>query len=468
MNQSIRPVIKEIKKCSANTTVREAAQLMVRKNRSIIFVSQNDEIIGYINSNDLVKRILSISAESSKPVIEVMTSPVETISEDALLYEVLLMMKTKGVSHLAVTDSKNNIIGVIGIDDILELQQNALSFLINEIEIAEDINALVRIYKRVPVLVKALIESGNNTVSITKIITSVTDAIHKRVIQLSFEDIGQPPCKFAFMVMGSEGRGEQSLATDQDNAIIFEEVDHKLLESHNKYFLALGEAVSRDLHTIGYHYCRGEIMARNLKWTQPLSVWKNYFSEWINNSNPKDVLEAAIFFDFRFIFGEEDLVNELREHVNNVSDNKAIFFFHMAQSVLKFKPPLNIFGQIVSDGTDELILDLKKVLLPLTSFIRLYSIREKLHQTNSIKRLEELFSRKVIDKSSYEELKQTYDFVTYLRLKFQIESISLNEIPGNNINLNNLTRIEVIRLKRCLSEIAEMQTKVGFDFKGME
>ncbi len=199
------------------------------------------------------------------------------------------------------------------------------------------------------------------------------------------------------MVMGSEGRGEQTLATDQDNAIVYENVEEKGWRApFSTTSLKWEQRVNRDLDRVGYNYCKGDIMAKNPKWTQPLATWKNYFYQWLSTGNPQDILEAAIFFDFRYVYGEQSMVEELRDHVTEISDNKSVFFYHMAQSVLKFKPPVNIFGNIVGDESrsDELNLDIKKVMLPVITFIRLYSIREKITNTNSLERLGELFFKK--------------------------------------------------------------------------
>jgi CBS domain-containing protein len=389
---------------------------------------------------------------------------VETISENALLHEALLLLQKNNVSHLATVDSSQQINGLIGYKEIMELQQNSIGFLIREIEVAEDVSELVRIYRKLPTLIRALIECGDKTDSIARIISSVADAMLNRVIQFGVKDLGQAPCEFAFMVMGSEGRKEQTLATDQDNAIIIEDSNK---EGAQGYFLELGAKVNKDLDTIGYRLCKGEIMAKNPKWTQPLETWKSYFSKWINNSTPQDILDAAIFFDFRFVYGNESLVSELRRHVNEVSDSKSVFFFHMAQSILTFKPPLNIFGNIVGKETsgEETRIDIKMVLLPVITFIRLYSIQEGLIHTKSLERISELFRIKKIDTSSYEEIVLAIDLLTRMRIKAQVETISDNGEPGNMIHPGKLSRSELASLKAILSQISDLQTKVNFDFK---
>lgn len=503
MNQPVRPLVDELLKIPSTATIREAAQLMTRKNRDVLFIVQEGSVIGVLNNGDLKRRVVAAGADPDGSVLGVMTSPVETISGDALLYEVLLALRTRKVSHLVTIDAGGNYSGVIGLEQIMEMHRNAISFLIREIGMAEDVNQLVQIYKRVPVLVRALIGSGDKSENINRIITSVADAMHRQVAGFAVEELGPAPCAYAFMVMGSEGRGEQTLATDQDNAIVYEDIaeggDGGSAESAGKddvgasgknagkdvgmdvekdpamdpaevqrYFLKLGERVNRDLHAIGYNYCKGEVMARNPKWTRPLSAWKAYFSQWINNSTPQDILEAAIFFDFRYIHGEKRLTDELREHVIRTSENKPVFYYHMAQSVQKFKPPLNIFGRITGrdSGDDALQLDIKKAMMPVLTFARLYAIREQLSVVNSLERLHALADRKVVDSGSYEELTEAYELMMYLRLKFQVESIQQNDVPGNIIDLNRLTRMEAAMLKRVLSQVAGLQSQVSFEFKG--
>ena len=470
MDQPVKSLIEEIKTCTPQTPVHEAASIMTRKHKNVLFISQEGNIIGVINNNDLKKRVLAENAGPEKPVVEFMTSPVLYTSENAPLYEALLRMKTNHVSHLVTLDADNQVSGVVGFERLYEFQHNAISFMIREIEIAENVTRIRETYERLPVLVSALIESGSRTINLTRIITSVNDAVHQRIIELAVEDLGTPPCRFSFMVFGSEGRREQTLATDQDNGIVFEKADEQPEGDVKAYFLSLGERVNKDLHDVGYHYCRGDVMARNPKWTQSIAQWKEQFNGWINNSEPHAIMEANIFFDLRAVYGDEALIRELRDHINATSENKAVFFYHMAQSVLKIKPPLNIFGHIVGDDseTDELNLDSKKILFPVISFLRLYSLKERIDETNSMERAGLLLAGKVIDHETYEEIIQAWSFMTMLRLRSQVDSITRNEPPGNMVNIKKLSRIEQSTLKKIFSAVSELQTRVGFNFKGTE
>ncbi len=468
MNQPIKHFVHQIIMCDVDTSIYQAVKFMSRKNSSALFIHKGDGIIGIINDSDLKNRVLAENFNTQKSVMDIMTAPVITLPENSLLYEAVLLFKNKNISHLGVKNEEGRIIGVISYKDIAEMQQNALSYLIKEIELAENIDQLKKIHNRVPVLVNALIESGDKTANITRIITSVSDSIAQRLINLTIEELGKPPCEFAFMVMGSEGRMEQTLLTDQDNAIIFDDIENEQLEKASNYFQRLGKKVTQSLNQVGYRLCKGDVMASNQKWAQPWSVWKEYFTGWISTSDPKSIMEATIFFDFRCVFGKENLVTNLRNHVNQTIENKAVFFYHLAQSVIKFKPPISLFGNIIGKDTnkDEINLDIKKILMPITGFIRLYALFNMISETNSLFRIKQLYVQKIIDKFMYEELALSYNYLMQMRFRFQAKSIMNNDIPDNIIDINKLTHIEIATLKKIFTEIGNLQTKVNFDFKG--
>lgn len=468
MNQPITPLINDILKCSTNSTIQSAASLMTKKSKEVMFVHQDQKVIGVINDSDLKKRVLAKNLDPERRVVEIMTSPVIAISENALLYEAILLLNVNKISHLATKNENGEISGVVSFSAISSIQQNSVSYLIKEIEAAEDVPQLLKIHQRVPALVNALIESGDKTQNITRIITSVSDAIANRIIFLAIEELGAPPCEFAFMVMGSEGRMEQTLSTDQDNAIVFENQDGKDLEKAHAYFLKIGQRVCGNLNEVGYKYCDGDIMAENPKWTQPISKWKEYFSSWINTGDPQSILDASIFFDFRCVYGKESLIEDLRNDVNREIDHKAVFFYHMAQSVVKYKPPVSLFGKIVdkNHSGDKIKLDIKRVMLPITSFIRLYSLHNKQFETNSLSRIKQLYQNKIINKSMHDELVLSYNYLMNLRFRSQASRILEGKTPNNNIDIQQLTHIEVSTIKKIFSEISNLQTKLNFDFKG--
>lgn len=461
MNQPLASLARGIVRCPANTTVQEAARIMTRKKRNVLFVSQDNEIIGLITNNDLNSRVLAAGLDPATRVIEIMTAPIARLPEKAPIYEGLLHMKRERISHIALPGKDGKIALVVGYEEILSTQQNLIGFMIHEIESAEEVNQLARIYMRLPVLIQTLIDGGSNTFNLTGIISSVGDAIHKRLIQIALEDLGPAPRDFAFMVMGSQARGEQTLATDQDNAIVIDDQAGELSKEDELYFLELGKKINQDLNTVGYKLCPGEIMAGNPEWNQGLKTWKSYFSKWIRNSQPEDLLDLAIFFDFRGIYGEMSLIDKLRDHLYHTAEGNSIFFFHLAQPILKMKALPHLPGNLKADSHADNELDIKMALLPVISFIRLYAVREQLVASNSMDRVDLLRKRNAISASTMEELRESFDFLTFLRIKSQVYSISRHEAPGNTTRLGRLTHVEALTLKKVNTVISTLQTLLG-------
>ncbi|MEA3463154.1 MAG: DUF294 nucleotidyltransferase-like domain-containing protein [Bacteroidota bacterium] len=455
MHQPLKAIARDIRRVHSDASVREAVRMMARKRMDILFVNHGDRIVGVVNQHDLTERVLATGLDQDKKVIEIMSSPLVSMNENALLYEGLLDMKKRGLSHMALMGSKKKITGVVGFREIGAMQENLAGFLIKEIVVAEGVEQLKRIYKRLPVLVKALSDSGGQTSIITRIISSVADAIQRRLIELAIEELGPAPCKFAFIAMGSQGRGEQTLATDQDNAIITVNLQESFRQEAQVYFKVLAEKVNKELDAVGYQRCPGEIMASNPKWNRELNGWKKYFTDWIENSTPQNILNAAIFFDFRCIYGEEILVEQLYTHILKSSKGKAVFFYHMARSIIQMKIP-------AKPGDHQ--MDMKKILLPVSSYLRLYGLREGLTDAGSMDRAQLLLEKNIFDTTLFEELTQAFDFITHLRVRSQAERIARDEVPGNTTDIRQLNQIETLILKKHLQNIAGLQTRLNSVF----
>ncbi len=449
MNQPIKPYVKELYKVSVETQIKDAANLMTQKEQKILFVESNQKIIGAMNDTDLRKRFISGNLPENATVAEIMTSPVEKINADALLYEAVLLFKRKKVSHLLVQDNVQ-VKGYISNQDCLELQRNTLSYMIEEIETANQTSDIKRIYQRLPLMVNSLITSGDSIRNINRVITSVSDAVSNRVIEIVQDQMGAAPCPFVFIAMGSEGRCEQTLDTDQDNAIIFADST----ENHQNYFLKLGKKINDELHQIGYKRCDGEIMAGNPKWCQPISVWEKYFSDWINTPEPQSVLESSIFFDFRPVRGDSSLVEGLRQHIASETKNNHLFFYHFADAMIKYKPSF-----------EDNKLNLKKVMLPLVGYIRIYALKHNVWSTNSIERLENLVERNEMDEIRYCEIENMFNTVMLMRIRNQVQKIMRNDPADNIIHNKSLSKIENATLSKILSELHELQSELAMEFK---
>ena len=467
MNLPIASLAREFFSCDMDTPVHEAAAIMKRKDRDALIITRDgNDPVGILTDSDLRNRILARELDYRNPVFEIMSSPLIRISDQSLLYEGILQFREHSISHLAVEDRNGKISGIFSNKNLLEVQRNSISFLIREINAANTVEALKKIHDRIPVLVKVLMESGAKISNVTYMISTVTDAITHRLIEFAIEEMGKPPARFVFMALGSEGRREQTLVTDQDNAIIIEDVPNDRFSEVNRYFLYFGKKINLWLDRIGYQYCKGEIMAGNPRWCQPVARWKDYFTDWVGQKSAEGLLGMAIFFDFRIVYGEEHLARELRQHIHKTISGGELFFSYLAKEVAQYDIPANIFRSNGS-GTGASVpesINIKNALSPLTGFIRVYALQNKISESNSLQRLQKLLRLNILPEPDCHELENMYSRLMEIRFRSQVNAILANRAPDNMVEQDELTAIEQTMVRKSFSEIKRFQEIITDNF----
>jgi CBS domain-containing protein len=451
-------------------TIREAAGTMAGSNISSLFLrSAEKQCVGVVTERDLTRRVIAKGLDIDRPVSDIMSSPVRTISEFALIFEALMAMLENNIRHLAVTDIDDNVVGVMVDRDLLAAQGRLPLFLIRRISEAATIEEVIENHNRLPQLIRNLISGGAKASNVTQFITTVSDGVLEKVMAFTLDQLGPPPVKFVFMTLGSEGRREQTLKTDQDNAIIFEDVPKKDEGEVREYFLKYGEIACGLLNQAGYDFCTGEVMAKNPKWCQSLSTWKSYFSDWIHTAEGEDLLRASIFFDFRGGYGDFELIDALRRHLFNSLKGWVGFFRHLTENALYFKPPLGFFRNFLveSKGMHRDEFDIKSAMTPIVDFARIYALHNRIEETNTLERLAYLRRKEVLTQKEYEELEKAYSFLLQLRFVRQLTTIVEKSKPDNYINPKDLTRIEQKMLKEIFLRVVNFQSKLEVEFIGV-
>lgn len=460
MKQPIKHLIHNIESCSAENTIEEVANKMARLRHDFLLVKQDKTILGAVTSKDISERAVAENLDLRKPIVGIMTAPLCTISDTALLHEAVLKFASKKVSHLVTLDSEDSISGLLSRQSIISVQHNTLSYILHQIEKSSSVDELKEIHIKVPSLVHALAESSEDIHDTVAFASTVSDKITRKLFEFAVEKYGAAPCQFVFIALGSEGRREQTLLTDQDNAIIYE--DGKTNENVEEYFLELANYISDSLNDIGYSYCKGGVMACNSKWCQPLSMWKEYFSSWMTNYNIESLIEASTFLDFRAVHGDFDLATELKEYVIPLCHSNTDFLFKLGEMTANFKSPINAFGNLVGNdlSAKDKTIDIKTILTPIVKYARILALKHGIEETNTYERIKSLYKANILADDFYKDIYLSYNYLMRIRLKNQSELIHSGKKPSNTIAIKELSSIEKSFLKNIFSLINGISSKL--------
>ncbi len=431
-----KPVI-----CSPELTIAGAASEMDENAvSSIVVVNTNAIPIGILTHSDLVK--VFISGERLDPVSDFMSSPVTTVNAQATIFEAYTKMIDAGIDHIVVTKN-NKVFGVVTRKDIQIHLEPSFSIvkLLRKVHNAASIDDLKPVFEGLMVSVSKIVMTGPNFFDLTRMLCSVHDAIVYRVIHILIGD--HDPAQLLWVHMGSSGRKEEIIATDQDNALIY-------LGDNPA---ALANNINESLAKIGLPKCPGNYMASNNMWNQPLPVWKEYFKQWFSDPIPYHLRYLSVFLDMRPIYGETALYNELLESIKPAVKAAAVKL--MAEDAIETRPPLGIFGILgLRQG-----VDLKTYgIYPIINGARVLSIDTGVWGiTNTRERLEALSANGTISAAMCRDLIESYGSMQDLRLRHHARAV-LNESQTNNlITARELSQVDLLILKESLKIVSEFQ-----------
>ena len=441
-------------------TIQQAAREMIRNSVGSLLIQENSgQPCGILTDTDIRKAVaLGIDMQASAETI--MTTPVESIAETAVCFDALIAMMGKGIHHLAVTRG-GEVTGVITSHDIMVLQGRSPFAVFQEVSTRSTFEGLYPMRQKTCRVARTLVEEGARAGNITRILSIINDLVLKRVLELLLKELGPPPVKFCWLVMGSEGRREQTFATDQDNALVFADCSVDYLErAANVYFEAFATRAVGHLERCGFPRCPGDMMASNPKWRLPLSAWKQTFDHWVLTPEPSEVMHSTIFFDFRGGPGESSLADELRSHITGRCAGNDIFLRHMALDCLKARPPLSFFKNIVveKDGEHKNTLDIKSGgLLPFMDFARVMALRHGIRQTGTLERLAMLKAGEHMPGDLAQEAMAAFEFLQQIRLVHQMDMLDRNLEPNNRIDPARLSALEKRTLRDAFGVATALQ-----------
>jgi CBS domain-containing protein len=447
--------------CTKHSTIKEAALIMSDKKVGSILIVEDKKPIGIITDKDLRLKIATGLISIDKNVSEIMSFPVITFPEKITIAEAQIAMIKHKITHLCITKDgspNSELVGILSEHDIVVLHGNNPSVLIKELKRAKNVETLKYVREKSSNLLKGYIEQNIPITFISKIIAEITDAITIKAIELSILEMEtEPPVKFSWLALGSQGRKEQLLITDQDNALIFEDVSEENYQKTKNYFLKLSQNISEKLHFVGYEFCPADMMASNPKWCLSLSEWKRQFNNWITKPTEDAIMLCTIFFDYNFVYGEKELVAKLSKSIFKSINSFEIFLNFLGRNALKNPPPLGFFRQFLmeQDGNHKDQFDLKsRALMPLIDAARLITLSHNIKdKNNTISRFHKLAKIEPQNKDLYLSCADSFKILLHYRTEQGLK----NNDSGRYINLNTLTKLEKLKLKGCFKPIKDIQ-----------
>jgi CBS domain-containing protein len=429
---------------AGTATVGEAARLMRSAGTGAVLVSGPET--GILTDRDLRTRVLAEGHGPDLPVARAMTHPVLTLPAGASLFEVLLFMLEHHIHHAPLaTDGK--VIGLIGDTDLLRLHLRSPLHLMHDVERLRDPQAAAGYARELAAMVEVLAWGGADAAQIGRIVSRLNDALTASLLRLAEADLGPPPCAYAWIVLGSEGRMEQALITDQDNALVWE------LDSPaaGAYFGQLAERGVAGLLTAAFPPCPGGFMAT--RWRHPLAEWRRLFQRWVEDPRPQALVEASNFFDFRRVHGTLGL--EALDETLLRAGREGIFMAQLAKTALGFRPPIGSFHQV---RTEHGGVNLKAAgIMPIVGLARLHGLAAGTRARPTLERLAAAAAAGTLSQEGAATLAEAFRFLLRLRLRTQIESLRRGEAPAPASRLRDLSALERQYLKETFLAIREIQ-----------
>lgn len=440
----------------STASIEDCAQRMSSENVSSMLITAQDELAGIVTDRDLRKRCLAAGVDRAETVSEIMTQAVITITPQTSVADALLLMTQHQIQHLPVLQGKK-VIGNLSAADLMRHFGTNSIFIASDIKKANSVTELSRISNQLPELQLQMTLANASAIRMGETFSSITDAITQRLLQLAEAQLGAAPVPYVWMAGGSQGRQEQTSHSDQDNALI---IDDALQKSDKNYFVELSNFVCDGLNACGYIYCPGDAMASNPEWCQPVHVWREYFSQWIDRPDKQALMLSSIFFDLRPVAGETSLFEQLHAEVLAMTKANGIFTSYMVSNALSHRPPLGFFRNFVLVHNEEHAhtLDIKhRGVVPIVDIARLLALSEGLGVINSTQRLRAAQQSGVLSAAMCENLIDALEYISTVRNQHQAVQIRAGLPADNYLDPKSLSGLERGHLKDSFMIIKEMQ-----------
>jgi CBS domain-containing protein len=433
-------------------SVGDAARAM--REASISSVLVRGDPPGIVTDRDFRNRVLADDLGPDTPLQRIVSRPLRTVPAGTPIYEAWRTLLDAGVHHLPVQQGEE-IMGMVTAGDLLKHSASGPVAVLRSVERLPSRESLPGYARKVAEMTSVLLGGGLDATIIAGFVARLNDALLQRIVRWAEADLGDAPAPWAWLAFGSEGRMEQTLLTDQDNALVYADAG----EPARGWYEALARRVNEDLVAAGFPECPGGYMAR--RWHGPVSEWQRRFRGWIDAPAPQALLEASIFFDFRRVAGTLGL--EPLEAVLAEAPQRPVFLRFLAKAALDFRPPPMLLLRL--RGTSS-VLDLKAHgISPIVFLARCYGLEAGLRGRGTLERIEGAQRAGKVDEEVAARVAEAYRYLIGLRLRLQLRRIAAGEQPSNQVALAELTPPERTRLKDALRAVKAWQDAGAFHFR---
>ena len=437
-----------------DTKLIDAIQKSMEYKTSSIIVKRKTGEYGIITDSLLKTKVLLEGRDLSIPVKNIAIFPLLTVNNDDYLFEALTVLIKKNIKRVGVTNNKDEMIGILEQIDVLSHFANHTYVVDSKIKKAKNLEDLKDSSKDLINIISSLHAKGVKVNHISNLIGQLNTKVYQKLYELILpKELRNDAC---FIVMGSEGRNEQIIKTDQDNALVIK--DGIEVEQYKFYM----NEITKNLIDFGYPICEGNIMVSNPFWCKTVNEYKNETARWIEAPGIQNYMDLAIFFDSFAVAGNKELLINLKDNLFNKLHDKDVFMAYFAKATLAFDTP----NTVTNIMTKSHIIDIKKTaVFPIVQGIRSLALKEKIRETTTIKRIKILENRKVLEKDKAAELLEAFDFVNTIRLKSQLFDIQHGKKITNEIDTHTLGKIERDLLKDSFKIINEFKRFISYTFR---
>jgi CBS domain-containing protein len=452
----------------SNHIIKDVAILMTDSMVDNIIICEKNHPIGIVTNADLSSKIATGRYPITETIDKIMSSPVVTVLENVSLAEAQLLMLKHNVTHLCVTKdgtSKSVVKGIISEHDLIVAQASNPGVLIKEIKRSQLPKDLKQIRDRLSDLIQNSIQKNIPISHVSNIASEINLAIIKRAVELSILDLGSPPARFAWLSIGSQGRKEQLLLTDQDSILIFEDVTPEKYREVKDYFLRLAKRTTSILEKVGYEYCPNGHMGSNMLWCKSLSDWTKQYNSWMNTPGENSNDLSSIFFDYEIVFGEPKIEEAIENVIFKNAVNNTLFFDFLGNDALKRNSPLSFFKKFIveEEGPHKGKFDIKtRALMPLIDGARLLILNANI---KGIQNTYLRFKQLAITDSKNAEIYLSCADAFLTLSKFRTVEGLKNDDSGQYINLREMSKTDKEKLKNALAPMKDLEELIKSKFQ---